>query len=180
MAASLFWVGVPYAFMSVSHDFWMLLVCVTLVGIGNNIWHPAAIPTLAYRYPQRKGLVLSFHGMGGNIGEALAPVVVGALLGWFTWRQVVVINVVPGIAMAVLILLLLGAFTARDPADDNAINAGGEKRTLRAIPARLRDAAAEQGADARLGELGVPHHDAGRPAHVPARSTSPTSSATRR
>jgi MFS family permease len=79
MAASLFWVGVPYAFMSVSHDFWMLLVCVTLVGIGGNIWHPAAIPTLAYRYPQRKGLVLSIHGMGGNLGEAFAPVVVGAL-----------------------------------------------------------------------------------------------------
>jgi len=130
MAASLFWVGVPYAFMSVSHDFWMLLVCVTLVGIGNNIWHPAAIPTLAYRYPQRKGLMLSFHGMGGNIGEAVAPVVVGALLGWFTWRQVVLINVVPGIAMAVLILMMLGAFAAPKSADDTALNAGGEKRSL--------------------------------------------------
>jgi MFS transporter, FSR family, fosmidomycin resistance protein len=131
MAASLFWVGVPYAFMSVSHDFWMLLVCVTLVGIGNNIWHPAAIPTLAYRYPQRKGLVLSFHGMGGNIGEAAAPVVVGALLGIFTWREVVVINVIPGITMAVLILVMLGAFMSTRPGDGNAINAGGEKRPLK-------------------------------------------------
>src|ERR687896_4015 len=130
MAASLFWVGVPYAFMSVSHDFWMLLVCVTLVGIGNNIWHPAAIPTLAYRYPQRKGLVLSVHGMGGNLGEAIAPVVVGAMLGYVGWREVVVINVVPGIAMAVLILLLLGAF-ATNPGGDQAINAKGEKRSLK-------------------------------------------------
>ena len=110
MAASLFWVGVPYALMSVTHDFWMLLVCVTLVGVGNNLWHPAAIPTLAYRYPHRKGLVLSFHGMGGNLGEAFAPIVVGALLGWFTWREVVVINVIPGITMAALILIMLGAF----------------------------------------------------------------------
>ena len=78
MAASLFWVGFPYALMSLTHNFWMLLVCVTLVGIGNNLWHPAAIPTLALRYPERKGLVLSFHGMGGNLGEALAPFVVGA------------------------------------------------------------------------------------------------------
>ena len=81
MATSLFWVGFPYALMSLTHDFWMLLVCVTLVGIGNNLWHPAAIPTLAYRYPDRKGFVLSFHGMGGNVGEALAPFVIGALLG---------------------------------------------------------------------------------------------------
>jgi len=106
----------------------MLLVCVTLVGIGNNIWHPAAIPTLAYRYPQRKGLVLSFHGMGGNVGEAVAPIVVGALLGMFTWREVVVINVIPGITMAVLILLMLGAFMTAKSGDADAINAKAEQQ----------------------------------------------------
>ncbi|HEV7803609.1 MAG TPA: MFS transporter, partial [Burkholderiales bacterium] len=126
MAASLFWVGVPYAFMSITHDFWMLLVCVTLVGIGNNIWHPAAIPTLAYRYPQRKGLVLSFHGMGGNVGEAIAPVVVGAMLGWLSWRSVVVINVVPGLLMAMLILAMLGALSSARSEGDT-INARAEK-----------------------------------------------------
>ena len=68
MAASLFWVGFPYALMSLTHSMWMLVVCVMLVGIGNNLWHPAAIPTLAHQYPLRKGLVLSFHGMGGNVG----------------------------------------------------------------------------------------------------------------
>ena len=130
MAASLFWVGVPYAFMSITHDFWMLLVCVTLVGIGNNIWHPAAMPTLAYRYPERKGLVLAFHGMGGNMGEAIAPIAVGALLAWFSWRTVVVINVVPGITMALLILLLLGAFATRSAGADG-INASGDGRSVR-------------------------------------------------
>jgi sugar phosphate permease len=130
MAASLFWVGVPYAFMSITHDFWMLLVCVTLVGVGNNIWHPAAIPTLAYRYPQRKGLVLSFHGMGGNVGEAIAPIVVGALLGWLSWRQVVVINVIPGITMAVLILMMLGAFAGATDGDKDGLNAKAEKRAF--------------------------------------------------
>lgn len=131
MAASLFWVGVPYAFMSVSHNFWMLLVCVTLVGIGNNIWHPAAIPTLAYRYPERKGLVLAFHGMGGNMGEAIAPLVVGALLAWYSWRTVVVINVVPGIVMALLILLMLGAFATSRTGEGDAINAAGDRRSVK-------------------------------------------------
>lgn len=126
MATSLFWVGFPYALMSLTHSFWMLLICVTLVGIGNNIWHPAAIPTLAYRYPKRKALVLGFHGMGGNVGEALAPFVVGVLLGWFNWRTVVVINVIPGLTMSVLILLLLGAFVVNKSKDGNAINAGAE------------------------------------------------------
>ncbi len=129
MATSLFWVGFPYALMSLTHSYWMLLVCVTLVGIGNNLWHPAAISTLAHRYPDRKGLVLSFHGMGGNVADALAPLVVGALLAWFTWRTVVVINIVPGIVMAVMILVVLGAFAVSSRGE--SINAGGKSRGVK-------------------------------------------------
>ncbi len=124
MAASLFWVGFPYALMSLTDSMWMLVICLMLVGIGNNLWHPAAIPTLAYRYPQRKGLVLSFHGMGGNIGEALAPLAAGTLLAWFSWRTVVVINVVPGLVMAVLIVVLVGALATARTQDDGDVNAG--------------------------------------------------------
>jgi len=145
MATSLFWVGFPYALMSLVHSFWMLLICVTLVGIGNNLWHPAAIPTLAYRYPERRGLVLSLHGMGGNAGEAIAPFVIGALLGWFSWRTVVVINVVPGLTMSALILLLLGAFSMAKSRDENAINAGaqaqGVKQYLRDFSGLLKNRA---------------------------------------
>ena len=129
MATSLFWVGFPYALMSLTHNYWMLLVCVTLVGIGNNLWHPAAITTLAYRYPERKGLVISFHGMGGNVADGLAPLVVGALLAWFTWRTVVVINVVPGLVMAAMILVMLGAFTMSSSHDH--VNAAGRSRGVR-------------------------------------------------
>ena len=138
LATSLFWVGFPYALMSLTRDFWMLLVCVTLVGIGGNLWHPAAISPLAYRYPDRKGLVLSFHGMGGNVGEALAPFVIGALLAWYGWRTVVVINVVPGLVMSALILVLLGAFSISHAGEKNAINAGAAARGFRDY---LRDCA---------------------------------------
>jgi MFS family permease len=126
MAASLFWVGFPYALMSLTHSMWMLVVCVMLVGIGNNLWHPAAIPTLAHQYPQRKGLVLSFHGMGGNVGEAIAPMAAGALLAWFSWREVVVINIVPGLVMATLIVVLVGALNTTRAQDDD-VNGGGDK-----------------------------------------------------
>lgn len=137
MAASLFWVGFPYALMSLTNSMWMLVVCVMLVGIGNNLWHPAAIPTLAHQYPQRKGLVLSFHGMGGNIGEALAPLAAGTLLAWFSWREVVVINIVPGLVMATLILVLVGALATTRAADSgkdskevkkDEVNAGNDSK----------------------------------------------------
>ena len=108
MGVSLFWVGFPYLLMSFSHGYLMLLGCVALVGVGNSLWHPTAIPTLARRYPERKAFVLSLHGMGGNAGDAIAPLVVGALLAVMTWREVMVLNVVPGLVMSLLILVFLG------------------------------------------------------------------------
>src|SRR6266446_4146648 len=108
MATSLFWVGFPYLLMGFTHSYLMLLGCVALVGFGNSLWHPTAIPTLARRFPERKGLVLSLHGMGGNVGDAIAPIVVGALLAVLTWREVVVLNVVPGVVIALLIFVFLG------------------------------------------------------------------------
>jgi MFS family permease len=118
MALSLFWVGFPYLLMGFSpgaapsgtgsNTYLMLLGCVALVGFGNSLWHPTAIPTLARRFPERKGLVLSIHGMGGNVGDAVAPLVVGSLLAFLTWREVVILNVVPGLVMSALLLVFLG------------------------------------------------------------------------
>lgn len=109
MAVSLFWVGFPYLLISFTHSYAMLLVCIALVGFGNSLWHPTAIPTLGSRYPERKGLVLSLHGMGGNVGDAIAPVVIGTALAVFSWREVVVMNVAPGLIVAALMLAFLGS-----------------------------------------------------------------------
>ncbi len=108
MAAALFWVGIPYLAMGFAHAYWVLLLCAALVGIGNNIWHPTAIPLLAQSFPRRRGLVVSLHAMGGNLGDAIAPLVVGAMLAILGWRNVVILNVVPGVLAAIVILLWLG------------------------------------------------------------------------
>lgn len=108
MAVALFWVGFPYLLMSFTHSYVMLLLCVVMVGVGNSLWHPTAIPTLARNFPESKGLVLSLHGMGGNAGDAIAPLVVGSLLTLLSWREVVVLNVVPGLVMSLLLLVFLG------------------------------------------------------------------------
>jgi MFS family permease len=108
MVVSLFWIGFPYLLIGFTHSYLMLLACVALVGFGNSLWHPTAIPTLARNFPQRKGLVLSMHGMGGNVGDALAPIVVGSLLSVLTWREVVMLNVVPGLVIALVLLVFLG------------------------------------------------------------------------
>jgi len=114
MAISLCWIGFPYLIMGASHTYWMILLCATLVGIGNNIWHPTAIPWLGDRFPDRKGLVMSFHGMGANVGDAVAPLVVGWLLAFYSWRSVVVMNVIPGIVVAGIILIYVGRLQMAD------------------------------------------------------------------
>jgi len=123
-------VGFPYLLMGFTHSYLMLLGCVALVGFGNSLWHPTAIPTLARRFPERKGLVLSLHGMGGNVGDAIAPIVVGALLAALTWREVVILNVVPGIVIALLLFVFLGT-----------LQLGGKKREASRDPGvqSLRD-----------------------------------------
>ena len=133
MALSLFWVGFPYLLMGFTTEYWMLLLCVMLVGIGNNLWHPTAIPLLGRMFPDRKGFVLSLHGMGGNVGDALAPLAVGVLLTTLSWREIVVLNVVPGAAMSVLLLFFLGALTFA-PKAKAAPSAGDNSKAMPATP----------------------------------------------
>ncbi|HUC52337.1 MAG TPA: MFS transporter [Xanthobacteraceae bacterium] len=114
MAVSLCWIGVPYLIMGASHTYWMILLCAMLVGIGNNIWHPTVIPWLGDRFPDRKGLAMSFHGMGANVGDALAPLFIGWLLTFYSWRSVVVMNVIPGIVVAGIILFYVGRLQSAD------------------------------------------------------------------
>jgi MFS transporter, FSR family, fosmidomycin resistance protein len=135
MAISLFWVGAPYLLMSFSYHYWMLLCCAALVGIGNNLWHPTAIPLLARRFPERRGLVVSIHGMGGNVGDAVAPMVVGWMLYFLSWRNVMMLNVIPGVIMSCIILANLGRM------QDEAPRRMGEdgKATARTIRQRLGD-----------------------------------------
>jgi MFS transporter, FSR family, fosmidomycin resistance protein len=144
MAVSLFWVGFPYLLMGFSHGYLMLLACIALVGFGNSLWHPTAIPTLASCFPERKGLVLSLHGMGGNVGDALAPIVVGSLLTVLTWRQVVVLNVVPGIVMALMILVFLGTLqlgAGKKKAGEGEARVQSLAEYLRGVPALFRNRA---------------------------------------
>jgi MFS family permease len=128
MVVSLLWIGFPYLLIGFTHSYLMLLACVALVGFGNSLWHPTAIPTLARNFPQRKGLVLSMHGMGGNVGDALAPIVVGALLTFMTWRQVVILNVIPGLVIALVLLAFLGTLRIggrKAASKDGAVHEGG-------------------------------------------------------
>ena len=51
MTVALAWVGIPYLFVGISSSYFMLLVCMTLIGVGGNLWHPSASSALRFRSP---------------------------------------------------------------------------------------------------------------------------------
>jgi MFS family permease len=82
----------------------------TLVVIAVTFWHPAAIGTLARTFSDRRGFAIALHGTGGSIGEALGPLLAGALLVALSWRTVLEISIVPALLTAVGVWGLLRSF----------------------------------------------------------------------
>lgn len=99
--------GVPYFFLGFSSSYVMILFLITFVGIGSNIWHPAALSFLSKRYPERKGFAIAVHAVGANLGDTLAPLAIGVALTFMIWRHVLILNVIPGIIMGFLLWKLL-------------------------------------------------------------------------
>ena len=65
---------------------WWLFPCAAIMGAGNGVFHPSDYAILNANVTARRlGHAYSTHGVGGNLGYALAPIVsfgLGAALGW--------------------------------------------------------------------------------------------------
>jgi MFS family permease len=114
MALALVATGVPYFLVGMSHNFFWVALFLAFVGVGNYLWHPAAISTLSEKYPDKRGFAIAIHAIGPNIGESIAPLLVGVLLLYLSWRNVLFLNLIPGIVIAlVLWKFLFGKLDSR-------------------------------------------------------------------
>ena len=73
--------------MGVSPVYVLLLIGIAVVAASHSIWHLPASASLSYHFAHRRGMALSFHGVGGSIGDVAGPVATGALLLFLTWRE---------------------------------------------------------------------------------------------
>ncbi|HSH70866.1 MAG TPA: MFS transporter [Deferrisomatales bacterium] len=109
--AALCWLLVGF-----SEQYVFILVLIPLFTMFNNLWHAPAMSLLSEAYPERRGFALGLHGSAANLGQALAPLVVGVLITYLGWRTAVKLNVLPGLTMGVLLLVMLpglGALTKK-------------------------------------------------------------------
>ncbi|RED54202.1 MFS transporter [Aestuariispira insulae] len=86
---------------------WLAVLAVSAIGASNNLWHPAAISYLSQRYPGRRGLALSIHALGANLGDAVAPLVLGLVIAVFGWRESASISVIVPVLTALALLFFL-------------------------------------------------------------------------
>lgn len=104
MAFALAWLGIPYTLISFAGSYATVAMCVALMVIGNQMWHPPSMSVISETYPERRGYGLAIHALGATAGDAIAPFVAGLLLSFLAWRQVALLHLAPGLVAAPLFL----------------------------------------------------------------------------
>lgn len=116
-----------------------LVPLVALIGITNNLWHPAAISFLSQCYPNNRGYALSIHTLGASVGDAIAPVVAGAVLLALSWQGTATVVSLPVLGVAALLLAMLGATDRLN--GNNGANGSGFGDYLKGVAALVKDRA---------------------------------------
>ena len=92
--------------MGFAPAFWMLFPLVVLAGLGNSVFHPADLSILTASVRRtRHGRAYGFHTLGGNLGYALAPIVMVGLALELGWRSALVVAGAGGLVLFLLLLL---------------------------------------------------------------------------
>jgi len=78
--ASIAWLGIWAAAVGFTQGYAILLICVSLMGIASAMYHPVGASGASEVFPHRPGAAISIFSLGGNIGAALSPVIVAALV----------------------------------------------------------------------------------------------------
>ncbi|MXY76001.1 MAG: MFS transporter [Acidimicrobiia bacterium] len=73
--------------IGVSNSYAPIVAGMIIVTIAHSVWHMPASASLSHHFRLRRGMALSFHGIGGGVGDALGPIATGALLLIMTWRE---------------------------------------------------------------------------------------------
>jgi len=77
--------GLGAVLVGMSQTAVMLGIALALMGLAMGLYHPAAIALIAQRVRQR-GMGLGLHGVAGNLGVAVTPLLAGGLAFAFDWR----------------------------------------------------------------------------------------------
>lgn len=120
----------------------MLLVGQAIAGIGGSTYHPAGMSLISdLEASATEGRAMGIHGLGGVVGMALSPVLVGGLASLYDWRVALSAGALVGVVYAVVFLALFSmpagsAESSSEPEDaDQSPESGGLRDRLRSFVA---------------------------------------------
>ena len=99
--------GIGYLLVGLSTSYLIIMVSIMVASGGSALWHPPAMALLSLMYPTRRGLFMALHRSTGNVGEAIAPIIVWGLLLILNWQGVVIAGVPVIAVIAVLIFVFM-------------------------------------------------------------------------
>ncbi|MDA0734604.1 MAG: MFS transporter [Chloroflexi bacterium] len=95
--------GLGWLVIGFSPVYPLLLLGMALVAMAASIWHLPAMSALSHHFSHTRGAALSFHGVGGQVGDAIAPVATGLLLGVLAWNQLISIYAIVPLFLTFLV-----------------------------------------------------------------------------
>ncbi len=96
--------------LSLSRGFGLLLVSSLLTGIAITAYHPQSANLITKEFTQKKGRALGIHGIGGQLGPFIAPILTAFLISRLKWRMAAMILIIPA-----LIAIVLTQLTLKEP-----------------------------------------------------------------
>lgn len=115
------------ALVTIAPSYWVAVLVTIMAGIGVAAYHPEGAKFAAYASSRRRASGMSLFNVGGNLGYALAPIIVTALVLWLGLRGGVLIAV-PGLLVAVVLTRALPQLASLRPAAGGVRGASGETR----------------------------------------------------
>jgi FSR family fosmidomycin resistance protein-like MFS transporter len=115
------------ALVTVAPSYWVAVVVTIMAGIGVAAYHPEGAKFAAYASSRRRASGMSLFNVGGNLGYALAPIIVTALVLWLGLTGGVLIAI-PGLLVTVVLARALPQLASLRPATGSVSGASGETR----------------------------------------------------
>ncbi|MSQ70651.1 MAG: MFS transporter [Betaproteobacteria bacterium] len=139
LASGLGFVGLGLIVVASAPTYWVFVLGAMIFGIGNAVFHPADYSILNARVsPARLGHAFSVHGIGGNLGWAMAPPFAIAISSVWGWRTAVfsagVIGVVAALVIASQRILAVESDAAAARAREQKTSLRADFKVLTAMP----------------------------------------------
>ena len=92
--------GLSYILLGLAPNMVVVAAALVLWGVAASVYHPAGL-SLISKGVEERGTGLAYHGIAGNLGIGLGPLLAAILMLFVDWRTVALVLGVPAVLAAV-------------------------------------------------------------------------------